>query len=160
MKHFALHALALTAGMAACGLAGAHGDESHNPAAAQKSTPASEAKAATPIPATAGATWQAIEAKTAELGKSIQSGSLADVHHLAYAIRDLVAALPEQSQSLSADKLAKVKGSAKFVATLAHRLDASGDANDKAGAQANYEKLMKVLADLRANYATKPTLDR
>lgn len=110
------------------------------------------AKTEQQIPATAEAVWQAIDHSTVELQKIIKNGSLGDVHHLGFAIRDLVAALPERSKDLPADKLAKVKSGAKFVATLADRLDAAGDANDKAAAQANYEKLNKVLEGLRANY--------
>ena len=39
------------------------------------------------------------------------------------------------------------------MATLAQRLDATGDANDKAGTQANFAKLKKVLEEMRASYA-------
>ena len=116
-------------------------------------TPAAEAKVQ--IPATADAIWQAIDQKSDELAKLSQSGSLGDVHHIAFAIRDLVAALPEHSKTLSADQQSKVQGGVKFVATLAERLDASGDANDKAGVQDNYDKLKKVLESLRANYSDK-----
>jgi hypothetical protein len=143
--------LVLIAGMATVGLAGAQGG--HDDA-----TPAPKAEAALPakteeqLPATADGVWQAIDLKTAELGKTIQRGSLREVHHLAYAVRDLVAALPERSKSLPAEKQAKVQSGVKFVSTLADRLDASGDAGDKAAAQANYEKLMNVLDGLRANY--------
>lgn len=148
--------LVLIGGTAAYGLASAHGDH-HDAAPAPKAEAASAAKESEQIPATADGIWQAIDAKTAKLGKAIQSGALADVHHLAYAVRDLVAALPERSKSLPADKQAKVQGSVKFVATLADRLDKSGDANNKADAQSQYEKLMKVLEGLRANYSASPS---
>jgi len=104
------------------------------------------------IPETAEGIWQAIDEHTVELGKVIQGGRLGEVHHLAFAIRDLVAALPEHSQNLPADTLAQVKGNVKFVATLAERLDTAGDANDKAGTQANFDKLKKVLDGIRVNY--------
>jgi hypothetical protein len=113
------------------------------------------AEAETPMQIPAGGAdviWQAVDKKNAELQTAIQSGSLGEVHHMAFAIRDLVAALPERSNSLSADQQTKVQASVKFVATLADRLDASGDANDKTGAQDNYGKLAGVLKDLRANY--------
>lgn len=122
-------------------------------APAPKAEAARGAKTEEQLPPTADGVWQAIDQKTAELGKTIQSGSLGEVHHLAYAVRDLVTALPERSKSLPADKLAKVQSSVKFVSTLADRLDASGDAKDKAAAQADYEKLMKVLDGLRVNYS-------
>ncbi len=104
-----------------------------------------EAEAATAIPDTADATWQAIDAKNVELKTMIASGSLGNVHHLAFAIRDLVAALPAKQPAMTADDQAKLASDAKFVAILAERLDASGDAGDRAAAQADYDKLVAVL---------------
>lgn len=101
--------------------------------------------APTPIPDTADAIWLAIDKQSAELKTAIGSGDLKDVHHKAFAIRDLVAALPGRSPSLPADEQGKLQNEIKFVATLADRLDATGDANDQAGAQANYDKLVTVL---------------
>lgn len=156
MKHLNLKPIAAAAiligAVANYGVVYAHDDhdDKAKPAAA---APGAEAKVQ--IPATAEAIWQAIDHKSGELAKLIQSGSLGDVHHVAFAIRDLVAALPEHSKTLSADQQSKVQGGVKFVATLAERLDASGDANDKAGAQDNYDKLKKVLESLRANYSAK-----
>ena len=103
--------------------------------------------------AAADGVWRAIDAKSSELKKSIASGALDQVHHEAFAIRDLVAALVTRSPALTADKLAKVKTAAKFVATLADRLDTTGDAKDLAGTKQNYEKLTTILRNLRANYA-------
>lgn len=122
------------------------------PAAQAHSAPATTATATAAASTTSAGIWQAIDVKSAELAKTIQSGKLADVHHIAFAIRDLVVTLPEHSTDLPTDKLAKVKAGVKFVGTLADRLDASGDANDKAGAQDNYDKLTGVLKSLRANY--------
>ena len=45
------------------------------------------------IPATAAAVWQAMDQQSAALGKAIQTGAFAEVHHRAFAIRDLGAAL-------------------------------------------------------------------
>lgn len=115
---------------------------------------AAEAEEKTVIPETTDAILQAIDAKSAELKKTIDGGALGEVHHQAFAIRDLVNALPAKSASLAADKLAKVKGEAKFVATLAERLDATGDAKDLAGTKQNYAKLTAVLASIRGNYSS------
>ncbi len=116
--------------------------------------PAAQAseEAPVPIPATSTAIWQAIDQQAVALNKTIQSGKLAEVHHRAFAIRDLVAALPARSGSLPADKLAQIKTSVKFVATLAQRLDASGDAKDQVGTEANFKKLQEILAAIRAEY--------
>jgi hypothetical protein len=78
---------------------------------------------------------------------------VSDLHHHAYAVRDLVAALPAHSASLPADKLAKVQSDSKFVATLAQRLDAAGDSNDKNAAESNFKKLNDILNLIRVNYS-------
>ena len=114
------------------------------PAPAPTQAPEAEGASVT-IPNTADGIWQAIDQQSAALKAGIQSGSLKDVHHMAFAIRDLVAALPAHSPTLPAEDQSKLQGEVKFVATLADRLDATGDANDKAGAQANYDKLVTVL---------------
>lgn len=104
-------------------------------------------------PATSEAIWQSIDRETDQLAVTIQAGKLEEVHHHAFAIRDLVAALPARSASLAADKLAQVKANSKFVVTLAERLDATGDAKDKAGTESNFQKLKTVLKSIRANYS-------
>lgn len=144
---FVAPALMLAAVLSFAGGAFAH--DADEPAAAS-------AKAA--LPDTAEGLWKAIDAKTVELKKTVDAGTLAKVHHEAYDIRDLVAALPGKSPNLSDPQKAKLQADVKFVATLAERLDASGDANDKAGTQSNYDKLVKVLGDLKMVYAgeTKP----
>lgn len=116
------------------------------PTPAPEPTSAPE-KAAAPaaIPDNADAIWQAIDQQSAELKTTIESGSLENVHHQAFAIRDLVAALPAHSPALPADEQTKLQKEVQFVATLADRLDETGDAGDRAGAQANYDKLVVVL---------------
>lgn len=105
------------------------------------------------IPATSKAIWQAIDKKTEQLAAVIQAGKLDDVHLHAFAIRDLVAALPTRSGKMPTEKLAQVKANIKFVATLADRLDTAGDAKDKVATQANFQKLKDVLKTIRANYS-------
>jgi hypothetical protein len=109
------------------------------------------------IPATSEAIWQSIDKETEQLAALIQTGKFEEVHHHAFAIRDLVAALPARSGSLPPDQLAQVKSNVQFVATLAQRLDATGDAKDKVGTESNFKKLQKVLSALRADY---PKTDR
>ena len=124
----------------------------------QPALAAEKAEAPVAIPATAPAIWQAIDQQTAALGQAIQTGAFGEVHHRAYAIRDLVLALPVHSSALPPDKLAKVKANLPFVATLAQRLDVTGDAKDRPGTESNFRKLQQVLAAIRANYpkALKP----
>lgn len=113
---------------------------------------AEESEAKIAIPATADAIWQAIESNLAQLHGALSSGKLETVHIHAYAVRDLVRALPTHSTTLSADALRKVKAEGKFVDTIAERMDQTGDAKDKAGTQANLLKLEGVLKLLRAQY--------
>lgn len=118
-------------------------------APAPESAPAAtapEAPAApTTIPDTADGIWQAIDKHKAELQASIRGGSLAEVHHHAFAIRDLVAALPTHTPSLPDEEKAKLTGEVGFVATLADRLDSAGDGGDQAQAQSEFDKLSAVL---------------
>lgn len=104
------------------------------------------------IPATSEAIWQSIDKETEQLAALIQTGKFEEVHHHAFAIRDLVAALSARSDALPGDKLAQIKTNSKFVATLAQRLDATGDAKDKVGTGSNFNKLQKVLSAIRADY--------
>jgi predicted membrane protein len=114
---------------------------------------AAEEAARVKIPDTVAAIWQSVDRETEGMAKEIQTGKLGELHQRAFAIRDLVGALPALSASMTADKLAKIKSDAKFVATLAQRLDAAGDANNKATAESNFEKLRDVLKSIRANYS-------
>ncbi len=141
MKHSILNAIGLSLVLTGAVLG----------ASAQIAT-AAETSEKTVIPATTEGLWQAIDSKSAELKKTIDKGDLAEVHHHAFAIRDLVAALPGKSSALSPESLVKVKSGVKFVATLAERLDASGDAKDATGTKRNFEQLATVLTSLRANY--------
>lgn len=103
------------------------------------------------IPASSEAIWRSIDKETANLDKSIRTGKLEELHHHAFAIRDLVAALPSHSGTLPAKKIAQIKEYGKFVATLAERLDAAGDTKDKPAAVSNLAKLKEVLETIRAD---------
>ena len=97
------------------------------------------------IPDTADGILQEIHKHHGELAETVKSKKLADVHHHAFAIRDLANALPAK---VAADKKARVEGSAKNIAKLAEDLDKSGDANDQAGTESNLKKLDGVLMAL------------
>lgn len=115
---------------------------------------AAETEVQTAIPATSAEIWKAINGHIAELHGLIAKGTLATVHQHAYAVRDLVRALPTHSQGLSATALSTVSAQVKFVDTLAVRLDASGDANDKPGTDSNLAKLENILKSMRSQYAS------
>lgn len=104
------------------------------------------------IPDSAAGIVKEVKEHQAELGKLIADKKLDKVHEVAFEIRDLVNALPDKSTDLNADKLSKVKADAKFVASLADRLDKSGDSKDQAGTEANFKKLQTVLTGIESQY--------
>ena len=106
----------------------------------------------TQIPATSTAIWQAIDQQTAALDQIIKAGKLEGVHHHAFAIRDLVNALPSKSSALTAAQLTQVKESGKYVATLANRLDAAGDAKNMADTLTHFQRLKDLLKTIRVHY--------
>lgn len=87
-----------------------------------------EAKVA--VPATVPGIWAAVQVHHAELDRVVGSGKLGDVHLHAFAIRDLVAAMPRKSKGLSKGALGKLKAEVKAMRKLAADLDAAGDAGD------------------------------
>ena len=99
------------------------------------------------VPDTAEAIMAAIHKHHGELDAVVKSKKLADVHHHAFAIRDLANGLPAK---VAADKKARVEGSVKNIAKLAEDLDNTGDANNQAGTEANLKKLDGVLQALES----------
>ncbi len=108
--------------------------------------------AKTKIPDTAAGILKEVKQHEEELSKTIADKQLEGVHHHAFAISDLVNALPDKSKDLDAEKLGKLKANAKFVAGLAKRLDESGDSKDQAGTEANFKKLQGILKSIEALY--------
>jgi len=101
------------------------------------------------IPDTVISIWQGIDDQVNALDVMIKNNHLDKVHYNAFAIRDLASALQKHTDTLSATQINKVKSNIKFVAILAKRLDASGDANNKAQTEINFKKLKKLLTVLR-----------
>ena len=87
--------------------------------------------------------WQAIDREMQALAAVIERGDLAEVHHHAFAVRDLVRALPLRTPADQAN--------VKYVDQLAVRLDRAGDAGDRPGCDSNLAKLKAVLAGLRTH---------
>ena len=96
--------------------------------------------------------WHEVTEHEEHLGKIIASKQLADVHVVAFKIRDLVKALPGASKDLAPEKLTKVKTNVRLVEDLAKHLDESGDANQQALTETNFQKLQGILKTLRAQY--------
>ena len=101
------------------------------------------------IPDAVPAIWTEINRHQGELTATVAAKKLAEVHHHAYAIRDLVAALPPKA---APDKKARVDGAAKNMAALAEKLDAAGDNNRQADAEAGLKQLDALLKQLKAQF--------
>ena len=97
------------------------------------------------MPETAEGIMTEIHKHHGELADVVKSKKLADVHHHAFAIRDLANGLPAK---VAADKKTRVEGSVKNIAKLAEDLDKTGDDNNQAGTEANLKKLDGVLMAL------------
>jgi hypothetical protein len=101
---------------------------------------------------TLGGLWRAVKAREGELNNIIAAKELGKVHEVAFAIRDLVAVLPEKSGQLSAEQQVTLKGNVKYVATLAERLDAAGDAKSQSAVESNFKQLRSVLGAIEGLY--------
>ena len=104
------------------------------------------------IPDTVDGIFKEIHKHHGELAAVVKNKKLADVHHHAFAIRDLAKALPAKAP---ADKKKQVDGTVKNISKLAEDLDESGDANDQAKTEANLKKLDGVLKVLNAQFGMK-----
>ena len=75
----------------------------------------------------------------------VKAKKLDQVHHHAFAIRDLAKALPAKSGS---DMKKMVENAVKKVSQIAEDLDKSGDAGDQAATEANLKKFEAALKTL------------
>ena len=112
-----------------------------------------EKKEKTMIPDTVEAIFKAIHEHHMELTATVKGKKLAEVHHHAFAIRDLANALPAKA---AADKKKAVEGTAKNITKLAGELDESGDAGDQAKTEANLKKMDGLLTVLDTQMGQKP----
>lgn len=97
------------------------------------------------IPDTLDGIWKEIHKHHQELGETIKAKKLGDVHHHAFAIRDLAKALPAK---VPAEHKKHIENLVKRVSQIAEDLDQSGDAGDQAKTETNCKKLDKVLKDM------------
>ncbi len=107
------------------------------------------------IPKTLPALWGAIGDHQKELHETLAAKKLADVHVIAFAIRDYVAALPGKSASLPAAAKLTLKKSVTRVGSLAKLLDEAGDAGDSAKTASLVGKLDTELKSVESLYPAK-----
>jgi hypothetical protein len=121
----------------------------------QATSPSAEAEhgesAETVTPAgTVGGIWTQIGDEQTKLSAAIQNGQLKDVHHLAFAIRDLVVALANKANAASPAAAPKLNGMVAQVKASATKLDELGDAGNLSGTQAEYAKLETLLSAIKS----------
>lgn len=104
------------------------------------------------IPETVEGIFKSIQEYRHHLGETVEKKKLADVHHLAFAIRDLANALPPKA---AANKKKQVEGTVKNIAKLAGELDESGDAGNQAKTEVNLKKFDGLLKVLHAQFGIK-----
>src|SRR5882724_5045119 len=97
------------------------------------------------IPDTVDGILKEIHKHHQELATTVKAKKLADVHHHAFAIRDLAKALPAKAHP---DHKKMVENAVKKVSQLAEDLDKSGDAGDQAKTEANLKKMDAALKTL------------
>lgn len=104
------------------------------------------------IPDTVEGILKAIHEEHGELAETVKNKKLADVHHHAFAIRDLAKALPAKA---AADKKKQVEGTVKNISKLVEDLDKAGDDGKQAETEALLKKLDGVLKVLEAQFEKK-----
>ena len=132
----------------AMGLAAAIGTFSTQTGFAQEHKDHAEHKEAgekVKVPDTLDGIWAEIHSHHKELADTVKSKKLEDVHHHAFAIRDLAKGLPAK---VPAEHKKHIENMVKKLSQLADDLDKSGDAGDQAKTEANLKKLDSLLKDM------------
>ena len=109
----------------------------------------------TKIPKALSAVWTAVTDHQKELHGVLAANKLDDVHHHAFAVRDLVAAMPAKSNSLPAEKKTELTKSSSRIASLAKLLDEAGDGGDSAQVATLVTKLDGELKAIESLYPAK-----
>lgn len=101
----------------------------------------------TKIPGTVPEIWKKIHQQQAELIKTVAAKDLGEAHDHAFAIRDLVKALPAK---VSAEHKANAEAGVKEIRKLAADIDKSGAAGAQKATEANVKKLGDAILTLQA----------
>jgi len=130
-------------------------NESAAPAASSQAEPSlaapdaaheTEEGGATMTPAaTVAGIWIQIGDQQNKLSAAIENGQLNDVHHLAFGIRDLVAAVVGKVNEASPSGATHLNGMVEEVKASAAKLDELGDAGNLSGTKAEYATFVKLL---------------
>ena len=104
-----------------------------------------EASGKVTVPDTLDGIWAEIHKHHHELTDTVKAKKLDEVHHHAFAIRDLAKGLPAK---VPAEHKKHVENLVKKVSQIAADLDKSGDAGDQAKTEANLKKMDAALKDI------------
>ncbi|MBC8139431.1 MAG: hypothetical protein H8F28_26435 [Fibrella sp.] len=102
--------------------------------------------------AKAGETWGQIVADRKALAKAITEKRLADVHDLAFSLRDGVVTLPYKSGDLTAAKKAALQKQVALLAECVEQLHVSADAKDSLKTVAAFARLTKTVDAIAVLY--------
>jgi hypothetical protein len=102
----------------------------------------------TKIPVTVEDIWKKIHEQQGKLAGVVAQKDLGEAHDHAFAIRDLVKALPAK---VPAEQKAKAEAGAKDITKLAADIDKSAAAKAQKATEANVEKMDEAIAALKAN---------
>lgn len=108
------------------------------------------------IPATVAEILAAVDRHVAAIDRAIVSGALAKVHGEAFAARDLLAALPEKVNGLSAADAKTLATAVGRIRQQAGLLDKFGDAGDAAQTRAVLARFKQEIAGIRQQLAGEP----
>lgn len=92
-----------------------------------------------------------------ELHEAVEANELEEVHHIAFTVRDLVAALPDKSK-LSGEQKKVLKKSVTRVDSLATQLDEAGDAGDSTAVALLVGRFDMEIQGVEALYAPKDVM--
>lgn len=108
------------------------------------------------IPVTSAEILAAVDQRMAALDQAIASGQLAKVHGEAFAVRDLLAVLPEKVGGLSDTETKALNVAMGRIRQQAGLLDKFGDAGDAAQTRAVLARFKNEIAGIRQQVAGKP----
>lgn len=106
----------------------------------------------TKIPATVEGIWKEIQKQQGKLTSVVAKKDLGEAHDHAFAIRDLVKALPAK---VPTENKTKTEEAAKEISKIAADIDKSGAAKAQKATEANVKKMDTAIAALQASLKIK-----
>lgn len=106
----------------------------------------------TKIPASVEDIWKAIQKQQGKLAEVVAQKDLGEAHDHAFAIRDLVKALPAK---VPAEDKTKAEAGAKEITKIAADIDKSAAAKAQKATEANVKKMDEAIAKLKTDLKAK-----